>query len=251
MALEEADVAEDHLVGGRVRLLQPVDGYRAATDPVLLAAAVRAAAGESVLDLGCGVGAAALCLGTRVSGLDLFGLEVQPVYAALARRNAGLNSQGFNVIDGDVRTMPEALKQRSFDHVIMNPPWHVPDSLASPDPGRDMANRLNMDLRIWLAAAMARLRPRAWLTLIQRAEWLPEILADLAPRAGDITVLPLAARAGRPAKRVIVRARKGSHGPFRLASPLVLHEGDSHPGDKDHFTPEAKAVLRDHAPLEF
>ena len=75
----------------------------------------------------------------------------------------------------------------------------------------------------------------------------------LAPvwRAGDIAVLPLAARAGRDAKRVIVKARKGSGGPFRLAAPLVLHEGETHLADGDDFSARARAVLRDGAPLDF
>jgi len=53
---------EDALLGGRVRLLQAKVGYRAAIDPVLLAAAIPARAGQRVLDLGCGAGAASLCL---------------------------------------------------------------------------------------------------------------------------------------------------------------------------------------------
>ncbi len=51
-------VAEDALLGGRGRLVQPAEGYRAAIDPVFLAAAVPAAAGEAVLDAGAGAGAA-------------------------------------------------------------------------------------------------------------------------------------------------------------------------------------------------
>src|SRR5690348_10207584 len=70
-------VSDDALLGGRVKLLQPVEGYRVAIDPVLLAAAVPAGAGDSVLDLGCGVGAAALCLAARVPGCRVTGVEVQ------------------------------------------------------------------------------------------------------------------------------------------------------------------------------
>ncbi|MFK7942487.1 MAG: tRNA1(Val) (adenine(37)-N6)-methyltransferase [Paracoccaceae bacterium] len=246
-----AEVVENRLIGGRVRILQPAEGYRAATDPVLLAAACLAEPGDAVLDLGCGVGAASLCLGARVSGLDPTGVELQPAYADLARQNAALNKQSFLVFQSDIRNMPDPVKQQTFDHVIMNPPWHSPAAIASPDAGRDLANRLHIDLRVWMAAAMSRVRPRGWLTLIQRAEWLPEILTELAPRAGHIAVLPLAARAGRPAKRVIVKARKGTNGPFRLAPPLVLHEGEAHPGDREHYSQAAKSILRDNAPLEF
>ncbi|MGB8843911.1 MAG: N-6 DNA methylase, partial [Aliidongia sp.] len=69
--MAEAPLAfsEDRLLGGRVVLRQPVQGFRAAIDPVLLAAAVSAEPGETVLELGTGTGAAALCLARRVPGL--------------------------------------------------------------------------------------------------------------------------------------------------------------------------------------
>lgn len=76
--MQSPDFAEDALsrdafLCGRLHLWQPKKGYRAATDPVLLAAACPARPGERVLDLGCGAGAAALCLATRVPGLELAG----------------------------------------------------------------------------------------------------------------------------------------------------------------------------------
>ncbi|MGB7263813.1 MAG: methyltransferase, partial [Albidovulum sp.] len=82
------ELTEDGFLGGRLRISQPRDGYRAAMDPVLLAAAVPARAGDTVLELGCGAGVASLCLASRVPGLALTGLELQSGYAALARANA-------------------------------------------------------------------------------------------------------------------------------------------------------------------
>jgi tRNA1Val (adenine37-N6)-methyltransferase len=77
-AFAETELTRDGFLGGRLALLQPRDGYRAGTDPVLLAAFVPAREGESVLDLGCGAGTAALCLAARVPVLELHGLELQP-----------------------------------------------------------------------------------------------------------------------------------------------------------------------------
>ncbi|MDH3738917.1 MAG: methyltransferase, partial [Alphaproteobacteria bacterium] len=57
---------EDWLLNGRVRFHQPTNGYRVAIDPILLAATVVARAGDRALELGCGTGAAALCLHHRV-----------------------------------------------------------------------------------------------------------------------------------------------------------------------------------------
>lgn len=246
-----AAAVENGFLDGRVRVLQPRSGYRAATDPVLMAAAVPVRPGAHVLDLGCGVGVAALCLAARVPDLVLAGLEFQPDYAALARESAALNGIEMAVHEGDVRAMPDALKAQGFDAVMTNPPWFDAPSHASPDRARDRANRLDMDLGTWLGAGLARLRPAGWLVAIHRARALPEILGALAGRAGDIAVLPLAARAGRDAKRVIVKARKGSGGPFRLAAPLVLHEGETHLADGDDFSARAREVLRDGAALDF
>lgn len=245
-------LTEDRLLGGRVRLLQPAIGYRAATDPVLLAAAVPARAGERVLDLGCGVGAAALCLAARVPGVVLTGVEIAAPYAALARRNAALNAAAMEVIEADVAALPRAIRARQFDHVMMNPPFHE-GGRATPSPValRDGANREGMaGLDAWISAGLARLVPRGRITLIQRVERLPAILGALGARAGSMVVRPLAARAGRDAKRVIVQAVKGGRGAFRLAAPLILHAGPVHAGDGDDFTAQAQAILRDGAALE-
>ena len=52
---------EDSLLGGKIMMRQPVQGYRVAIDPLLLAASISVEPGESVLDVGAGVGAAGLC----------------------------------------------------------------------------------------------------------------------------------------------------------------------------------------------
>jgi tRNA1(Val) A37 N6-methylase TrmN6 len=51
-------------------------------------------------------------------------------------------------------------------------------------------------------------------------------------------VYPLWPGCDRPAKRVIVQARRGVATPLRLAPGLVLHEADG------RYTPAADAVLR-------
>ncbi len=241
-------LSDDRFLGGRLRLLQPLKGYRAATDPVLLAAACPAESGETVLDLGCGAGAAVLCLGTRVPGLALSGLELQPDYADLARRNAMRNTITLAVHEGDLSRMPPGLC-RDFDQVIANPPYYSAGGSPSPVAGRAQAMQVGTPLHDWVAAASRRLRPGGWLTLICGADGVPDVLAALSPKLGSAAILPLAPREGRPALRVIVQARKGGKAAFRLLAPLVLHTGPAHDGDRESYAPEANAILRDGADL--
>ncbi|MDP6353160.1 MAG: methyltransferase [Alphaproteobacteria bacterium] len=229
-----------------MRLYQPRRGYRAAIDPVLLAAAVAAGAGEHVLDLGMGVGAAALCLASRIAGVRITGLEVQPELAAIAARNMVSNavSERVSVVVGDVIAPPAALAT-GFDHVMANPPY-LPRE-RSTDSARDDAAVVEVSGKLgdWVALALARVRPKGTITFIHRADRLAELLGVLHPRAGDMVVVPLWPRAGASAKRVLVRARAGLRGPLRLAPGLSLHQSD---GD---YTDAAQDILRDGATFDF
>lgn len=238
----------DDFLGGRLRILQPARGYRAGADAVMLAAACPAAPGETVLELGCGAGVASLCLARRVGDLELTGLERQAEYAALARRNAEANALPLTVIEGDLAAPPHLLKGASFDHVLMNPPFFL-GGTAALDGGRAIARREETPLAMWVDAALRRLKPKGWLTVIQRADRLDGLIYGLHGRAGALTILPLAAREGREAGRVILWARKGGRAPLRLLAPFVIHKAARHEADGEDLTPEAAAVLREAAPI--
>jgi tRNA1(Val) A37 N6-methylase TrmN6 len=240
-----AELSCDGFLGGRVRLWQPRRGYRAAIDPVLLAAFVPADPGMRALDIGCGAGAAALCLAARVPGLELHGLEAQPEYAALAWRNAAANGVALAVHEGDLRLPPRALRALSFDLVAMNPPFHPRAASAARDPGRDAAQREGeAGLADWIDAGLRRLVAGGALALVHLPSRLPAILAALDGRAGSVEALPVAPRPGAAATRLLLRARKGSRAGLRLLAPLVLHEAGS-----GAFAPAAAAILREAAPV--
>ena len=236
----------DRLLGGRLLIRQPRQGYRAAIDPVLLAAAVPAPGGAMVLDAGTGVGTAALCLACRVSGLGIVGLEIDAATAALARANVALNGLGevVAIVQGDLLAPPSELRARSFEWAMSNSPYHPLSCRASPDAGKALAMREEAGLAAWLRASLRRLLPGGRLVLIQRADRLPELLAGLGERAGEIEIVPLWPKPGRAAKRVLIRCRKGAKGAARLAPGLVLHEVDG------KYSREAEAILRDGADLD-
>lgn len=236
-----SEISEDRLLDGRILLRQPVDGYRAAIDPVLLAASVPAASGEMILDLGSGVGAASLCLASRVAGCRIFGLELQPALVTLARQNIEINAMTGRIeaMIGTLQQPPPRLAPGSFHHVMTNPPFHPGEGTASPTGGKDLANREGeVDLPHWLRFAVNMLRPKGTLLMIYRADRLDDLLAALHRKVGAIILTPLWPKRGRPAKRVLLQARKGVAGPLSLAPGMVLHEEDG------RYTHDAEDILR-------
>lgn len=244
-----ADLSRDAFLGGRLHLWQPRSGYRAGVDPVLLAATVQARPGQRVLELGCGVGAAILCLAARVPDLKLTGVELLEDHAEIARRNG---AGALEVVTSDLRDMPLHLRQRQFDHVLANPPYfNRSASITSADPARESAHGEHTPLRDWVRIAAKRLAPKGQAHFIHRAERLPDLLRAMPADLGSVEVLPLAPRQGRPAELVILRARKNGRAAFRLHATFVLHEGARHERDGDSYVPEIAAVLRSGAPLIF
>lgn len=247
--MPDNDHTTDALLGGLVRLKQPRKGQRASADAVMLAAAIVAKSGAQVLELGCGSGVAMLCVAARLKSVSVAGLELQPDLAALCARNIAVNSfeDRLRVHEGDLRARRIAgLAPNSFDQVFANPPYFdVARHRVSPHAGRATARAEAEDADVghWVAAMLRYAKPNAGLTLIHKAERLGDILAALDSKAGAIRVIPLWSRPGQPAKRVIVRAVKGSKAPLTLTPGLVLHQPDG------SYLPEIDAVLRAGAAL--
>jgi len=235
------------LLGGRVRFKQPARGYRVAIDPILLAASVPAEEGQRILDLGAGAGAAALCLAARVAGCRVDCLEAQGELARVAAGNVSANKLDRSIVVhvGDLRRAPADLPRNGFDHVMTNPPYHAAQGAdPPPDHAKRRATVDELGIEAWVDAALKFLKPRGRLAIIHRADRLDELILALGGRTGEVTVIPLWPRAGQPARRVILRARKGARSPALLSAGLVLHRDDG------GFTPEADAILRGAGALE-
>ena len=254
MTEEAPQTTEDALLDGRVRLLQPKEGYRAGMDAALLAAAVDAHAGERALEAGCGAGAALFQAAARCPGAHFTGVERDEQALALACRNVALNHMDERVTAraGDIGHGFAALGflkpgEPPFDLAFANPPFYDdPKALRAPHPGKQAAWMAETGLDSWTRFLVKAVRDGGRVVLIHRAERLLDVLALLSGQTGSFQVRPVHPFADQPAKRILVRATKGGKAPLLLLPPLVLHDrsGAKH-------TPEAEAVLRGEAALDW
>ncbi|MDJ0389629.1 methyltransferase [Roseomonas sp. E05] len=241
-------LTDDTLLGGRVRLRQPRQGLRAGLDAVLLAASIPARAGETVLEGGCGSGAAFLCLLARVPELHVIAVERDAGLAELARRNAALNgaAERVTVLTGDIADPALRRDLPRLHHAFANPPYW-PSGTAPPAALRADATHSGPgpSLAGWSEALAAPLRHRGSITLVLPAARLAEGAAALRQAdCGEVGLFPLWPRAGQPARRVLLRARRGGRGQDQLAPGMVLHEGEG-------WTEAAQELLRGEAKLKW
>ncbi|NVK34041.1 MAG: methyltransferase [Rhodobacteraceae bacterium] len=242
----------DAFLGGAVYVHQPERGrHRAGLDAVFLAAALPDGVSGDVMDLGSGVGTAGLCAAARLSEISVTLVDIDQLILDLARDN--LKDPGNATFAGRVRILDADITAKGdvrhaagllpdmTDHVIMNPPYYGADKFrASPDAARAEAHMLDeRGLDPWIRTASDVLKPGGTLTIVFRADGLPEILETLKGRFGAIQVLPLFPHPGAAATRILVRAVRGSKAPMQLLPGVTLHASAG-----GTYTDLAESVLR-------
>lgn len=227
------------LLGGQVLMHQPVRGYRAGMDAVMLAASLSARPGEHVVEFGCGPGAALLCAARRLGGVRFTAWEVEEWAAELARRNLAENglADRAEVHCGDIADLPA---EPFASQVFFNPPFFDdPDALRHPEPEKQRAWLSGeTPLPLWVKMAARIIKGQGYLTIIHRADALPAILSATERAFGSVLIKPIQPRPDRPAKRVIVRVRRGGRSPATLLPPLVLHDATDR-----QYSEEAQAIM--------
>lgn len=233
---------EDLLLGGRILVRQPRNGYRIAIDPIFLAASIDIGPGHTILDVGAGVGAASLCLATRRMDIKITAVELLREHVRYAVDNVNLNNvrDRIEVLHGDLMHPPPRLAAGTFSHVMANPPYlEAARGRVSANPIKAKANHESTaDLDQWAKFCLLMVKPKGTVTFIYRADRLSEILTYFSGKLGDIIIYPLWPSNKKSAKRVLVRGVKNSNGALKLMPGMILHQEDG------KFTNDAEAILR-------
>ena len=231
------------LLNGKLKMLPAKGGYRAAIDPVLLAASISASEGEQILDIGCGTGAATFCLALRKPFVRVMGIDSQGPLVAIAKKIATLNKLEGNIKfkNIDLLDLNTTEKFPQFDHVMANPPHMKKGSVRpSPDPLKVSANIENHAVLLdWLKVSFKVVVTGGTVTFIHRYERRDELIAEME-KYGSVSVFPIWSRmSGNTARRVIIKCKKDVFDETKVLDGLILHQLN---GD---YTETANTILRD------
>ncbi|MBX7146722.1 MAG: methyltransferase [Alphaproteobacteria bacterium] len=240
--LDLNQTTDDRILGGKLIIRQPAFGYRVAIDPIFLAASIPAKEEETILDVGTGVAAAALCLAFRQKNINIWGIDHQEHCIQLAKFNVA-NNQLHDKIDlilGDIVNPPPTLQSKLFDHVMANPPY-FPNGATKPSPySHKVISKIESTatLEDWVDFCWSKVKVGGTITFIQRTERLPEILNVVSNRAAEIIIFPLWPKINKASHRVIVQIYKGKTKPLKLTAGMVLHQ------ENQNYSVPAEFILR-------
>ncbi len=240
----------DYLLNKQVALhqvpRQASSSFLTGLDAVMLASASPVIKSGEVLDLGCGVGGVGLCYARRIyndyslKNIKLTFIDASKIYCDLAAQNVLVNKflKTFEIINKDMSTAP--IFSDRFTSIMSNPPYDAclkPHSVMGGDLKTVAKIESTVCLDQWLNYMLKALKMRGYLTIIHKMHRLDSILHSLYAKAGDIHILPIKTTNSKPAKRVIIQARKG------IKSGLTMHQAIKLQDENNQPTEISKAIL--------
>lgn len=207
------------IMGGRVKLHRGL--YNPTSDAVWLAAFVDGTP-KTVLDVGTGTGAVALCLMARIPNIKMTVIDIAPEMINAAAENFELNNQKAEFINTDIMQWRTS---ETFDLVITNPPYF------DGTPAAHNAHH-NADLTQWTRRCIARVKPGGVFAIIVDAPKAAIIISEMTRHCGDFRILPLFSKKNT-AERILLSGRVGRapHAQFfdklSMNNPKILRQGKS------------------------
>lgn len=219
----------DDLVLDGMKLIQRDDQFCFSIDTVLLAHFGPVLRGPA-LDLGTGTAAIPLILTAR-GATDVTGVELNPVMADIARRNAALNGRDdrIRIVEGDYRRIKEWSPSGYYSVVYANPPYREKSrgAYSETDGIRRARHEETATLDDVMEAVKYALKYRGRFRMVHITERLADILESM--RRHDVEPKVLQMIHGRPdkkAKLFLVEGVRGGSAGLDVLPPLIVHEAD-------------------------
>lgn len=226
--LSGENLTEGSFFNGRLQVVQPRSGYRFSIDAVLLAHLAIVRRDDVVLELGTGCGIVTLMMAYRRRNLRLYGVEIQPELAEVARHNVTANGMQarIGILNMDMRLLSRDSISERIDMVVANPPYHQPGAgRRCTDRQRAIAREeITVTLDQVLLTARGVLFKTGRMAVIYPAQRTVDLLArmrhfNLEPK----TIRMIHARVQGRAELILVEAVKAARPGLFVEPPLTIY----------------------------
>lgn len=215
------EFTDDAILDGLISIRQPKKGYRVAMDPIILASYVKVLENQSILDVGCGVGAISLILKFRIHSAHVKSIDIDPNMCELCQYNAQKNALELDVQRVGVEEFSSS-QQKQYDLVVTNPPFFKRES-SRISKTKITANFETMELSRWISLCLKLLKPHGAFYMIHEPSRISDILTAIKGRAGSAVITPVySGKLSKRATRIIIQCTKNNRGETSIANGVII-----------------------------
>ncbi|HHZ01389.1 MAG TPA: tRNA1(Val) (adenine(37)-N6)-methyltransferase [Tissierellia bacterium] len=242
--LKENEKIEDLQCKG-LRIIQNKKWFCFGMDAVLLTNYCDIRKDSKIVDLGTGTGIIPILLSGKRNYSKAYGIEIQPEVAEMAERSVRLNNlqDKIHILNIDLKDTLNYLEPNSFDAVISNPPYMLPNSgLINPEDKKAISrHELKCTLEDVVKIASKLLKPQGRFYMVHR----PDRLADIFWYLREYRLEPKQIRFVHPSvskkpNLFLIRASKGGKPELKFDPPLYIYD------DEGNYTDEVIRIYGTH-----
>jgi tRNA1Val (adenine37-N6)-methyltransferase len=226
-----AKFTSDTFFNGKIKVLQPINGYRFSIDSVILTGFSHPPPGATVLDLGTGCGIIPLILGYRFPSLRLIGVELQDSLAQLANENIQRNGMvdRISILCQDFCNLSLNVFGKAVDYIITNPPYRpITSGRINPHSQKALArHELAMTLSQLLTTARNLLRIGGRFIMIYPSERLADVIFQMRQKEIEPKRLyTIFSKKNEPAKLVVIEGIRAARPGIQELSSFVIYSSN-------------------------
>ena len=219
----------DIVPGSKYKIIQNKEMFSYGIDAILLSDFVKAKG--LVMDLGTGTGIIPLRLANK-EGIDkIYGIEIQNQVAEIAKRNVDLNNLNskIQIINKDLKFLPEIFAKGSIDTIITNPPYMKLGGAVINDKENFAISRheIKTSLEEIVKTSSFLLKQYGKLYIVHRPNRLVDVLCSLRENGIEPKYIKwVYPKSDKPANLFLLEAVKGGRRDFKYKKSLVVYRDD-------------------------
>lgn len=212
-------------------IIQNPDIFCFGMDAVLLADFTSGKKHAKAIDLGTGTGVIPMLMEARGKADSFTGLEIQAYSADMAKRSVAYNDlqDKIEIVNGDIKEVPQMFEAASFDIVTSNPPYikgnHGLENDCSP---KNIArHEILLSLEDVVAAAAHLLKEGGTFSMVHKPFRMAEIIRLLSKyRLEPKRICMVQPYADKEPNMLLIESRKGGNPMVKIEPTLVVYKKD-------------------------
>lgn len=194
-------------------------------------------AGSTVVDIGTGTGIISILLAVKSRLNKIYGVEIQPEVASMAKRSIELNNlqDKIEIINTNIKNIFEHLNPNEIDCIVTNPPYMKMNTGAINEEKKKLISRHEVEctLEDIIKISYKLLKSNGEFYMVHRAERIVDILYYLRQYKLEPKVLRfIQPNINKEPNLVLIKAVKNAGYQLKIEKPLIVYD------EKGNYTDE-------------